>query len=936
MMSRFLYIALCLFLLGILFSDAQTDEESVLLRKYERADSLYEYSGLLAGSEAEEERLSLEALRQFESLIPLLSRNHKDSLLFHALWKKAILNQYFDSSSDALHSYLDAVRIDSSKNFIPDSFYFQPLLYAGSIYHDRQDYDSAEWYYDRAKLLSSKYQDLLSESQRVYNRLGALYYTTGNYQDAITYFQQALKLLNPGNTLFDYLQMGYRNNIASCLLKLKDYSAAREIYIRLQDNPLISTEVIHNIGITFLEEGKAAEALRYFRRLNPAVANPLLPTQLGRAFELLGQPDSAAYYFGLAANQLSSGENIRLTNAGINDRYLSSFLLTQKKFSEAAESARQGIIKIYPAAADWENSPTLNFSGILSFEPLYQLFSNYALAQTAFADSTGDFSTLELALKSWENAYRLAAFVAETYSSDDAQLFLAALRSQRHAEPLNLAYRLYTAKKEQHFLDKAFYFDQSQKAAIISMQQARKELKLSSPEAKGLLDEQAKLRRRITAIAGTNNSKDETPAKDSLIQSLEYALLQQEEQLSRLPEYKSRNLGIHVPPIADIQEILSEKEQLLSYSISEDELFCIGISSDSSFIERILLTKDFDHQLRSFLAEFYDDSFQTAPDSASPINATTAGVSVFEKVWRPIGTHVHSGNTITIIPGGLLAYLPFEAIRDDSGKYLIEKFQIQYQYNAAILARSKTDLNDAKVLGLAPFAHSGHRIDNRNFAALPQSLKELEGTAGKKLVDQEATRNALQQDVNHYAILHLATHAEAEDSASSASRIYLYPSENSQLADLTEKEVRSMSLDSTDLVILSACETGTGRLAAGEGILSLSRAFRYAGCPNIITSMWRADDRSTAFIMQAFYEELHSGRSTAAALRMAKLKWLHQTNIRPTLKRPVYWAQLVFIGDLSASQNKKNWIFYLLGGILAIVLAIFFFRKRRKAQAETG
>src|SRR6185369_4542872 len=107
---------------------------------------------------------------------------------------------------------------------------------------------------------------------------------------------------------------------------------------------------------------------------------------------------------------------------------------------------------------------------------------------------------------------------------------------------------------------------------------------------------------------------------------------------------------------------------------------------------------------------------------------------------------------------------------------------------------------------------------------------------------------------------------------------------------LYAEEIYSMDLDSTDLVILSACETGSGQLIKGEGLMSLSRAFAYAGCPNIITSLWKAEDKATAYIGRRLHQYLQKDYPKDEALQKAKLDLLNSREIGPRFKTPNYWA----------------------------------------------
>ena len=130
-------------------------------------------------------------------------------------------------------------------------------------------------------------------------------------------------------------------------------------------------------------------------------------------------------------------------------------------------------------------------------------------------------------------------------------------------------------------------------------------------------------------------------------------------------------------------------------------------------------------------------------------------------------------------------------------------------------------------------------------------------------------------------------------------------------------EIYNMSLPA-ELTVMSACNTGFGQLAEGEGVISLGRAFSYAGCQSVMMSLWMANDQSTAKLMDHFYKNLSQGQTKNGALKNAKLTYLE--NADPLTAHPYFWAGLVSTGDLSPLViNKTN---YLLLGVIGFVGAL--------------
>ncbi len=136
-----------------------------------------------------------------------------------------------------------------------------------------------------------------------------------------------------------------------------------------------------------------------------------------------------------------------------------------------------------------------------------------------------------------------------------------------------------------------------------------------------------------------------------------------------------------------------------------------------------------------------------------------------------------------------------------------------------------------------------------------------------------------------------------------------------------------------DLVVLSACNSGFGKIKKGEGVLSLAHAFTYAGVPASIMSLWKVPDEATSQIMIDFYKNLKAGNEKDEALRLAKLSWLNNDAIPAQMKHPYYWAGFIASGDTTPLVfEESSSVLYL--GILAFLIALaalfIYFQKKTK------
>jgi CHAT domain-containing protein len=160
---------------------------------------------------------------------------------------------------------------------------------------------------------------------------------------------------------------------------------------------------------------------------------------------------------------------------------------------------------------------------------------------------------------------------------------------------------------------------------------------------------------------------------------------------------------------------------------------------------------------------------------------------------------------------------------------------------------------------------------------------------------REATEGRLKSaEIARYRYVHLATHGLVNEEHPGLSRLLLMPESGSgEDGVLHLGEVYNLRLNA-DLVVLSACDTGRGRIARGEGIIGLSRGFLYAGAKSLLVSLWPVSDDATSSLIVDFYRELLGGRSKTRALREAKLRTMDRN---PEYAKPFYWSSLILVGE---------------------------------------
>lgn len=205
---------------------------------------------------------------------------------------------------------------------------------------------------------------------------------------------------------------------------------------------------------------------------------------------------------------------------------------------------------------------------------------------------------------------------------------------------------------------------------------------------------------------------------------------------------------------------------------------------------------------------------------------------------------------------------------------------------------------------------------------------------GDIITSRNINKSSFLKNLEKYDIIHLATHTEIDNISPLHSRFIISANSDStnESNSIFVSDIYPLQL-SAKMAVLSSCNTGTGELLKGEGIMSLARAFKFAGCPSVIMSLWEIDDISTSKIMKNFYTELKNGKKKDEALREAKLAYLKSSNSKSAA--PVFWAGSVPIGNLENLNFESSFgnSGYLLFIGIAFLLSISVFYLVRKKNS---
>lgn len=371
--------------------------------------------------------------------------------------------------------------------------------------------------------------------------------------------------------------------------------------------------------------------------------------------------------------------------------------------------------------------------------------------------------------------------------------------------------------------------------------------------------------------------------------------------------------------VAELKSNLSKQEAIIRF-YDYDNLYAFLISKNETKFFNLGNSEDLSQKVFNFLSDVKQlKNFRNSYDDVSSNLEFLSKNQNFKKV--------------TMVPEGSVSLIPFELF---FYKNLESDRVVNYNTSLKLIGNINKDNN--KLLASysptyleKPDNKNEFRVSierSNNAYQLPFAEEEAAYVAslfdGDLYKGTAANKENFISTVYNYGVLHLAMHAYVDEDNEYNSKLLFSGSDSEDHLDLNT--IYNLKLNA-DLTTLSACNTGFGRLDSEEGVLSLSRAFQYAGSDATLTSLWRVPDKETSIIMKHFYMHLKDGLSKDEALKKAKQEYLKSVD-DPNLKHPYYWAGFVLTGDTSPINNSPNYWIYIIVGSLFLLLLVIIMKKR--------
>ncbi len=721
------------------------------------------------------------------------------------------------------------------------------------------DYQQSMEYFDKAIKLRTEIGDqnnlnrTLSYKAEAYLKVGDNLNSTGEYAEAIENMEKGLQIYDNLNnkirTGVILNQIGYvyanMGDLSSALEKLNEAAAI----MKEENDTLELASVYNNLGIVLQSAGRTEKSLEYY---NNAIALyekqqafmeelPILSNIGTTFFDLKDYAKAEEYH--LRALRISrdieaKDEEARcLLNLANDQNLLNKLQDARSNYNKALEIARS------------LNNPDLIWRIMVGTAEYYEQSGDITRAVELNDSALTVLEEMRKILRSEE--WKTSFMAQERYVFED----LVDMLSRLHKVDLTRSYDKLAFK----------YAEQSKSRGLLDL------LSESSPENQ-------------TAL----NNSEEAPVYNRTV-SLEEA-----------------------------QDMCSDKNiVILEYFVGDSSSTLWAITRSAYQIYVLPDRKTLQEKIEAIRFALLD------PQQGISEFFTQAGISLYEELIKPVEPLLTKRSRLVVIPDGVLNYLPFEVLLTEKKKpsevtnysdtpFLVKKYPISYGQSASVLKKliSKTEeATGQKAVGnrlLAigdPFYEDTLFNSRVKYTRLEFSGKEIEriaslfpGGSSEIYLRSMATEEGFKRngELNGFKYIHFATHGLIDEDEPNFSSLVLTCTNGSGEDGLLQAdEIFKLKLNA-DLVVLSACQTGLGKLVKGEGIVGLTRAFMYAGTPSVLVSLWSVSDMSTAALMGEFYKNLIKNKlSKTDALRKAQLTLISDEKYA----LPFYWAPFILIGD---------------------------------------
>lgn len=875
----------------------------------------------------EKKREYRKAEKYFEKAIKLWENSKgKKSFEYASSIEKlgGIYQNYYSSYKRAKSQYIEANQIRKQFFLTKDSInakieYAQGIGNLGSLYYQIDDMGQAKSYFEEALAIYRKYAAGKGGEAFVLNNLALIYKRDSNYQKALDMYNDVLEIEkaiyeeNMTPTIMTTL-----HNKAAVLGQMKKYKEAEEIYIELKDS---------------IKKSQGTENLRYASTLN---ALAILCSETGRNQELDSLMRTVLNIRGSLLGNRHPDFIIALHNLGKYHKEMGNMQKSYAYIMASVAANSTNFEAVFPnyfigepseyigfeAFKYYNNDKPIDYSKLVNLETNHYLINNslQALLSNKIEEYFGTDKE-KMQKKVLHDVFIICKAVLDvSFRYRNSHYSIETKLSILRACDKAIQFGIFSAH-QLNLPDEVFQFMEYNKSTLLLETIINKKNQRFRSLPDSLVQKEVQLNKLIAETEAELNSKIQDDRRRRLLTKKNNLVLQFEKLKQQIkevdPDYYDFQYKTSITSVESIQQNLGETTLFLEYFNSEEYVYLTAIEKERITVLKLNTTgKELDSLILQH--QKYLINIDAAKSEETEVEfyegLTNTGYQLYQKLLAPILKKKKHIKNLILVPDGKLAYLSFDAFLTASAEqsvyldysdldYLLKNFQISYNYAGTLWEENlaESDRNkkyNTQMLAVAPIYGENNstvrtsKTDRGKLKKLLYAQKEVDYLAqnyeGCFLLDTTATKSEFLAKAINSKILHLAMHGVND------LHIPMYSYLAFTSGNLEAWEIAQLDLNA-ELAILSACETGFGKIQRGEGVMSLARAFMYAGVTSLIVSRWKVYDSDAYKLMKLFYSNLSDGLTVRHALQEAKIT--HIKKMGGSIKaHPYFWAHFVLTG----------------------------------------
>ncbi len=798
----------------------------------------------------------------------------------------------------------------------------------------------------------------------VYYNLGTLHGKTGNNIKSLAFFSKAAAIYkttfgeaHPIVNVFQYL-------IGLVHIDLNQYDQAEVILNQVvqfqkdrgEMNAIEMALAYEHLGKVHLAKNNKAVAIDYYDR----------SLEIYEATNGINHPDTYTAYISKGRALCARKDNLQEGLVALKK----AVQIGQDIYANEQKKLFSGYLelgKCYLALGAYKKADSFLYLAynLLPFADRNNLYSSHDLVNTEIElvhlslkkfQEYQNVNDLYEANKRLPNIERRLDYLKQHFQSIDSGQSLTDQFFDFYQYAIDINYHLYEETGDKQYANKVFdYSEKSMTFKLMRTLQNEEALQVA-----GIPDSMVGKTNDLSAdITYKENLLFENNQKENRDEELHTSLTSQLFDLQEVHEQLLKNIERNYPTyyqlkydlkpasIKDLQkEVLSKEQTLVEYFVSDHNIYVFLINKDGIILKQLSKPADLSTMVQAFRKSIHEyDPLKNNDNSIKQY--ANLGKALYQQLIAPIQADLRS--QVIFVTNGLLEYLPFDALVVQAPKnqsqfhnynYLVSNHVISYAYSATwlhMILKKPRESFTSSYLGIAPSfpLEKGSKRSSRSNIFDPLKYNQTEVKDIKEIMDGDvllgtsATEEAFKDIASLYQILHLATHGESNIVQGNYSFLaFANPKDTTKGQVLYVKDLQNINLP-TELVVLSACETGVGELQKGEGVVSVGKGFSYTGARSVLTTLWKINDNTAAKLMPLFFENIKAGQAKDIALTNAKNTFIKtERHIHP-----YYWSGYLIYGD--TSKIKMSYFpSVILGGVFGTLgfglLASFLFLRIRK------